>query len=97
MTEAEMQEVSKKVSDLVKKMEGHMKKNDQNEALSELAKYFGDKKMEKVMSSISDIQKELKTMPYGLTQFRNEVMKDLLTLAKQRLNAVEYEMVYRVL
>lgn len=95
--EAEETEISKKVSDLVKKMEGHMKKNDQNEALAELAKFFGDKKMEKVMKSISDIEKELKTMPYGLNQFRAEVMKDLLTLAKQRLNGKEYEVVYRTL
>ncbi len=95
--EAEETEISKKVSDLVKKMEGHMKKNDQNEALAELAKFFGDKKMEKVMKSISDIEKELKTMPYGLNQFRTEVMKDLLTLAKQRLNGKEYEVVYRTL
>jgi hypothetical protein len=97
LAEAEMEEISKKVSDLVKKMEGHMKKNHQNEALAELAKFFGDKKMEKVMSSIGDIQKELKTMPYGLTQFRNEVMKDLLALTKQRLNGKEYEAVYRSL
>jgi len=95
--EAEETEISKKVSDLVKKMEGHVKKNDQNEALAELAKFFGDKKMEKVMKSISDIEKELKTMPYGLNQFRTEVMKDLLTLAKQRLNGKEYESVYRTL
>jgi hypothetical protein len=95
--EAEETEISKKVSDLVKKMEGHVKKNDQNEALAELAKFFGDKKMEKVMKSISDIEKELKTMPYGLNQFRTEVMKDLLTLAKQRLNGKEYEVVYRTL
>jgi hypothetical protein len=53
--------------------------------------------MEKVMKSISDIEKELKTMPYGLNQFRTEVMKDLLTLAKQRLNGKEYEVVYRTL
>jgi hypothetical protein len=97
LKEAEETEISKKVSDLVKKMEGHMKKNDQSEALAELAKFFGDKKMEKVMKAIGDIHGELKTMPYGLTQFRNEVMKDLLTLAKQRLNAVEYEAVYRTL
>ena len=97
LNEAEETEISKKVSDLVKKMEGHMKKNDQNEALAELAKFFGDKKMEKVMKSIGDIHSELKTMPYGLTQFRNEVMKDLLTLAKQRLNGKEYEAVYRTL
>lgn len=95
--EAEETEISKKVSDLVKKIEGHMKKNNQNEALAELAKYFGDKKMEKVMKSIGDINSELKTMPYGLTQFRNEVMKDLLTLAKQRLNGKEYEAIYRSL
>jgi hypothetical protein len=95
--EAEETEISKKVSDLVKKMEGHVKKNDQNEALAELAKFFGDKKMEKVMKSISDIEKELKTMPYGLNQFRTEVMKDLLALAKQRLNGKEYEAVYRSL
>lgn len=97
LKEAEETEISKKVSDLVKKMEGHVKKNDQNEALAELAKFFGDKKMEKVMKSISDIEKELKTMPYGLNQFRTEVMKDLLTLAKQRLNGKEYEVVYRTL
>jgi hypothetical protein len=97
LKEAEETEISKKVSDLVKKIEGHMKKNNQNEALAELAKYFGDKKMEKVMKSIGDINSELKTMPYGLTQFRNEVMKDLLTLAKQRLNGKEYEAVYRSL
>jgi|688.fasta_scaffold261688_3 hypothetical protein len=97
LKEAEETEISKKVSDLVKKIEGHMKKNNQNEALAELAKYFGDKKMEKVMKSIGDINSELKTMPYGLTQFRNEVMKDLLTLAKQRLNGKEYEAVYRAL
>jgi hypothetical protein len=95
--EAEETEISKKVSDLVKKMEGHVKKNDQNEALAELAKFFGDKKMEKVMNSIGDIQKELKTMPYGLNQFRMEVMKDLLSLAKQRLNGKEYEAIYRSL
>jgi hypothetical protein len=97
LKEAEETEISKKVSDLVKKIEGHMKKNNQNEALAELAKYFGDKKMEKVMKSIGDINSELKTMPYGLTQFRNEVMKDLLALAKQRLNGKEYEAVYREL
>jgi hypothetical protein len=97
LKEAEETEISKKVSDLVKKMEGHVKKNDQNEALAELAKFFGDKKMEKVMKSISDIEKELKTMPYGLNQFRTEVMKDLLALAKQRLNGKEYEAVYRSL
>ncbi|NDE05130.1 MAG: hypothetical protein EB003_10850 [Flavobacteriia bacterium] len=97
LKEAEETEISKKVADLVKKIEGHMKKNNQNEALAELAKYFGDKKMEKVMKSIGDINSELKTMPYGLTQFRNEVMKDLLTLAKQRLNGKEYEAVYRSL
>jgi hypothetical protein len=97
LKEAEETEISKKVSDLVKKIEGHMKKNNQNEALAELAKYFGDKKMEKVMKSIGDINSELKTMPYGLTQFRNEVMKDLLTLAKQRLNGKEYEAIYRSL
>lgn len=97
LKEAEETEISKKVADLVKKIEGHMKKNNQNEALAELAKYFGDKKMEKVMKSIGDINSELKTMPYGLTQFRNEVMKDLLTLAKQRLNGKEYEAVYRAL
>ena len=97
LKEAEETEISKKVADLVKKIEGHMKKNDQNEALAELAKFFGDKKMEKVMKSIGDINSELKTMPYGLTQFRNEVMKDLLTLAKQRLNGKEYEAVYRSL
>jgi hypothetical protein len=97
LKEAEETEISKKVADLVKKIEVHTKKNDQNESLAELAKFFGDKKMEKVMSSIGDIQKELKTMPYGLNQFRMEVMKDLLTLAKQRLNGKEYEAIYRSL
>jgi len=97
LNEAEETEISKKVSDLVKKIEGHTKKNDQNEALAELAKFFGDKKMEKVMKAIGDINSELKTMPYGLNQFRNEVMKDLLALAKQRLNGKEYEAVYRSL
>ena len=97
LKEAEETEISKKVADLVKKIEGHTKKNDQNEALAELAKFFGDKKMEKVMKAIGDINSELKTMPYGLTQFRNEVTKDLLALAKQRLNGKEYEAVYRAL
>lgn len=95
--EAEETEISKKVADLVKKMESLTDKNQHNEALAELAKFFGDKKMEKVMNSIGDIHKELKTMPYGLNQFRNEVMKDLLALAKQRLNGKEYEAVYRSL
>jgi hypothetical protein len=97
LKEAEETEISKKVADLVKKMESLTDKNQHNEALAELAKFFGNKKMEKVMKAIGDIHDELKTMPYGLTQFRNEVMKDLLTLAKQRLNGKEYEAVYRVL
>lgn len=95
--EAEETQISKKVADLVKKMEGLTDKNHHNEALAELAKFFGNKKMEKVMKAIQDIHDELKTMPYGLTQFRNEVMKDLLTLAKQRLNGKEYEAIYRAL
>jgi uncharacterized coiled-coil DUF342 family protein len=97
LKEAEETEISKKVADLVKKMESLTDKNQHNEALAELAKFFGNKKMEKVMKAIGDIHDELKTMPYGLTQFRNEVMKDLLTLAKQRLNGKEYEAVYRAL
>jgi TnpA family transposase len=95
--EAEETEISKKVDDLVKKMESLTDKNQHNEALAELAKFFGNKKMEKVMKAIGDIHDELKTMPYGLTQFRNEVMKDLFALAKQRLNGKEYEAVYRSL
>lgn len=95
--EAEEIQISKKVADLVKKMEGLTDKNHHNEALAELAKFFGNKKMEKVMKAIQDIHDELKTMPYGLTQFRNEVTKDLLTLAKQRLNGKEYEAIYRAL
>ena len=97
LNEAEEIEISKKVADLVKKIQGLTDKNQHNEALAELAKFFGNKKMEKVMKAIGDINKELKTMPYGLTQFRSEVMKDLLALAKQRLNGKEYEAVYRSL
>lgn len=97
LKEAEETEISKKVADLAKKMEGLTNKNQHNEALAELAKFFGNKKMEKVMKAIQDIHDELKTMPYGLTQFRNEVTKDLLTLAKQRLNGKEYEAIYRAL
>lgn len=95
--EIEETQISKKVADLAKKMEGLTNKNQHNEALAELAKFFGNKKMEKVMKAIQDIHDELKTMPYGLTQFRNEVTKDLLTLAKQRLNGKEYEAIYRAL
>lgn len=95
--EAEETQISKKVADLVKKIEGLTDKNNHNEALAELAKFFGNKKMEKVMKAIQDINDELKTMPYGLTQFRNEVTKDLLALAKQRLNGKEYEAIYRAL
>ena len=95
--EAEETEISKKVADLVKKMEGLTDKNHHTEALAELAKFFGNKKMEKVMKSIQDIHDEMKSMPYGLIQFRNEVMKDLLAIAKQRLNGKEYEAVYRSL
>jgi hypothetical protein len=95
--EAEEIQISKKVADLVKKMEGLTDKNHHNDALAELAKFFNNKKMEKVMKSIQDIQDEMKSMPYGLTQFRNEVSKDLLALAKQRLNGKEYEAVYRAL
>lgn len=97
ITEIEETEISKKVADLAKKMEGLTNKNQHNEALAELAKFFGNKKMEKVMKALQDIHDELKTMPYGLTQFRNEVTKDLLTLAKQRLNGKEYEAIYRAL
>jgi uncharacterized coiled-coil DUF342 family protein len=97
LKEAEETEISKKVADLAKKIQGLTQKNQHNEALAELAKYFGDKKMEKVMKALQDINDELKTMPYGLTQFRNEVSKDLLALAKQRLNGKEYEAIYRAL
>lgn len=95
----EMEEItaSKKVVTLAKKMEELMKKNKQSEALGELAKFFGDKKMEKVLKSLGDIEKEMKTLPYGLGQFRTEVATDLLALAKQRLNGKEYEMVYLTL
>lgn len=92
--EVEEAQISKKVATLVKKMTDLTDKNHHNDALAELAKFFGNKKMEKVMKSIQDIQDEMKSMPYGVMQFRNEVMKDLLALAKQRLNGNEYEAVY---
>ena len=97
LREIEETQISKKVATLVKKIEGLTDKKQHNEALAELAKFFGNKKMEKVMKAIQDIHDELKTMPYGLTQFRNEVTKDLLALAKQRLNGKEYEAIYRAL
>lgn len=94
LREIEETQISKKVATLVKKMEGLTDKNHHTECLAELAKFFGDKKMEKVMKSIADIQKEMRHLPYGLSQFRNEVAKDLLAIAKQRLNGKEYEAVY---
>lgn len=97
LREAEEPQISKKVATLVKKIEELTDKNHHSEALSELAKFFGNKKLEKVMDSIQDIQDQMKSIPYGVMQFRNEVMKDLLALAKQRLNGKEYEAIYRAL
>lgn len=93
LQEAEETEISKKVSDLVKRMEKLITQKKSNEALGELAKFLTNKKWESVLDSIQEIEKQLGSLPYGVMQYRNELQKDILALAKQRLNGKEYEAV----
>lgn len=93
LKEIEETEISKKVADLVKRMEKLTTQKKKNECLGELAKFLTNKKWETVLDSIQEIEKQVGSLPYGVMQYRNELQKDILALAKQRLNGKEYEAV----
>lgn len=93
LQEAEETQISKKVADLVKRMEKLTTQKKKNECLGELAKFLTNKKWETVLDSIQEIEKQVGSLPYGVMQYRNELQKDILALAKQRLNGKEYEAV----
>lgn len=93
LKEAEETQISKKVADLVKRMEKLTTQKKKNESLGELAKFLTNKKWETILDSIQEIEKQVGSLPYGVTQYRNELQRDIFALAKQRLNGKEYEAV----
>jgi len=93
LREAE-EKISQKVENAVKRMREATKKANRSDALYELAKLLGEQKYSKILDNTSEIRKIAGTMPYGIQQYENELMTEMLGKAKQRFNAKEYAAIY---
>lgn len=91
------EKISQKVENTVKKMREATKKANRSDALYELAKLLGEQKYSKILDNTSEIRKIAGTMPYGIQQYENELMTEMLAKAKQRFNAKEYAAIYSAL
>lgn len=96
LREAE-EKISQKVENAVKRMREATKKANRSDALYELAKLLGEQKYSKILDNTSEIRKIAGTMPYGIQQYENELMTEMLAKAKQRFNVKEYAAIYSAL
>ena len=96
LREAE-EKISQKVENSVKRMREATKKANRSEALFELAKLLAEQKYSKILDHTAEIRKIAGTMPYGIQQYENELMTEMLAKAKQRFNVKEYAAIYSAL
>ena len=96
LREAE-EKISQKVENAVKKMREATKKGNRSESLYELSKLLAEQKYSKILDHTVEIRKIAGTMPYGIQQYENELMMEMLNKAKQRFNAKEYAAIYSAL
>jgi len=83
--------LDKKLKSALKKIETAIEeKGDTTQALIELAKVLGEKKCVAKLEAIKEIEKAEEGTPYFIDQYKKEVEKCLLDIAREKFDAKEY-------
>lgn len=83
--------LDKKVKSAIKKIETALEeKGDTTQALIELAKVLGEKKCVTKLEAIKDIEKAEEGTPYFIDQYKKEIEKCLLDIAREKFDSKEY-------
>jgi methyl-accepting chemotaxis protein len=91
----EVEGIDKKVETAVKKMTKCCEEDkDLVSGLVELAKLVGDKKYQKVLEAIKDIEKAEEGRHYFIDQYIAEIQKILLSTAKEQFSSQEFGVIY---
>lgn len=83
--------LDKKVKAAIKKIETALEeRGDTTQALIELAKALGEKKCVTKLEAIKDIEKAEEGTPYFIGQYKKEIEKCLMDIAREKFDAKEY-------
>jgi hypothetical protein len=84
-------EFTGKVATAVKKIHtAHSESGDVTQALIELAKLLKEKKCQNKLEAVKEIEKAEEGTPYHIAQYKMEVEKCLLDIAREELTTKEY-------
>jgi hypothetical protein len=83
--------LDKKLKTALKKIETAIEeKGDTTQALIELAKVLGEKKCVSKLEAIKEIEKAEEGTPYFIDQYKKEVEKCLMDIAREKFDSDEY-------